>query len=225
MTLRRKRERIGAGQPSRRRPAARAMPFACAARPARIGAPLGVVLVDRGGDAGHRRQVVGRGAGSLMLRRHRAAHDQPHDDFGAFHAAERRVVARCVIRVSASGSLLEEVEKLLVPLGVVEAGALAVDLVRQAAGGDDRDATDPPDSFRSRGAAPARACSSGAPTESETAARRPAAERSRPATPARAAASSTAAKSSRGRARVSWKNDMSNSSATRQAPMCCASAG
>ena len=68
---------------------------------------------------------------------------------------------RRVLRVRHPRQLLriafEEVEKLLVPVGIVEAGALAVDLVRQAAGGDDRDATGPRDSFRSRGAAPARA--------------------------------------------------------------------
>ena len=73
------------------------------------------------------------------LRRECAAHRQPHDDLGAFHAAQRcELGLRHVGQLF--GVLLEQVEKLLVPLGIVEAGALAMHLVRQAARGHHHDA-------------------------------------------------------------------------------------
>src|SRR5438105_738580 len=66
----------------------------------------------------------------------RAAHRQPHDAFDAFGAAKAHIVD-----VPHAGELhrvfLEQLEKAHVPFGVVEAGALAVHLVRQAAGTDD----------------------------------------------------------------------------------------
>src|SRR5262245_28647446 len=65
----------------------------------------------------------------------RAAHDQPHDHLGALVAAEAREVIDGHLR-QALGILLDEIEELAVPLLVVEAGALADHLVREAAGAD-----------------------------------------------------------------------------------------
>ena len=66
---------------------------------------------------------------------HGAAHGHPHDDFRAF-----RSTATYQLRMRQSlehfGLLNEQPQELLVPFGVVEAGAFAVDLVRQPAGAD-----------------------------------------------------------------------------------------
>ena len=71
------------------------------------------------------------------LRVHRAAHHEPHDDFRAFQAAERRELgvrhARYLLRI-----VLEQVHELAIPIGIVETRALAVHLVRQSAGGHER---------------------------------------------------------------------------------------
>ncbi len=101
----------------------------------RIGLVLGA-FVDRRGDAGHRGQVVAALA-ALHLGRQRAAHGQPHHHLGAFVAAQPRVVGQRHVR-QLLGIVLEQVEEALVPDGVVEAGALAVNLVRQPAGRHDR---------------------------------------------------------------------------------------
>ena len=98
---------------------------------------VGIVhaFVDCGRDAGHRRQVV---AAVLAFdrRRQRAAHRKPHDDFGAFEAAELGVFGDRhlgqLFRIA-----FEKIEKAPVPFGIVEAGALAMHLVRQTTGGDD----------------------------------------------------------------------------------------
>jgi len=70
---------------------------------------------------------------------HRAAQDEPHDDLGTLDAAELGVLGvghrREPFRI-----VLEKVEEALVPRRIVEAGALAVHLVREPAGGDDGDA-------------------------------------------------------------------------------------
>ena len=71
-------------------------------------------------------------------RRQRAAHRKPHHDFGALEAAELGELGDGH-GSELLGIVLEEVEEFLVPRGIVEARALAVDLVRQTAGGDDRD--------------------------------------------------------------------------------------
>ena len=68
----------------------------------------------------------------------RAPHDEPHDDLGALVAAPPREVRdahpRQALRVP-----VDQVEELAVPRLVVEPGALADHLVRQAAGADHRD--------------------------------------------------------------------------------------
>ena len=85
-------------------------------------------LVDRSRDAGHRWQVIAAVL-AFDLRRKRAAHGEPHDDFGALEAAELRVFGdghrSQLFRIA-----LEQVEEALVPFGVVETRALAVHLVR-----------------------------------------------------------------------------------------------
>ena len=72
----------------------------------------------------------------LHLVRERAAHDEPHDDLGALEAAEPRVLG-VGHRGEAGRVVGDRVEELVVPLRVVEARALAVHLVGEAAGGDD----------------------------------------------------------------------------------------
>jgi hypothetical protein len=71
------------------------------------------------------------------LTRERAAHDQPHDDLSAFGTTKLGILS-----VSHRGECFwmafEQVEKAVVPLGVVEAGAFAVHLMRQTACRDDR---------------------------------------------------------------------------------------
>src|SRR6516225_9090179 len=69
-------------------------------------------------------------------RRHSAAHDQPHDDFAAFPTAEPRVFSSRYIEETL-GILFETVHKLEIPWRVVEAGALAMHLMRKAARSDD----------------------------------------------------------------------------------------
>ena len=59
-------------------------------------------------------------------------------DFGALDAAALRVLGDGHLR-ELLGILLEQVEELHVPRRVVEARALAVHLVREAAGADDGD--------------------------------------------------------------------------------------
>ncbi len=95
---------------------------------------LGLVLIDRGHDRGHRGQVVAL-VHPLHDRRQGAAGDQPHDEFRAFHTAQAGVVG---VGHAGQGDrvLLVELDQLLVPWRVVEAAALALDLVRQPPGGD-----------------------------------------------------------------------------------------
>ena len=71
-------------------------------------------------------------------RRQGATHDQPHDDFRAFDSAALRIVRDGQFG-QLPGILFEELEKLHVPIRVVETGALAADLVREPARTDDRD--------------------------------------------------------------------------------------
>jgi hypothetical protein len=66
-------------------------------------------------------------------------HREPHHDLGAFEAAEFGVFGDRHAG-EAFGIALEQVEEARIPRRVVEAGALAVHLVRKTAGRDDRDA-------------------------------------------------------------------------------------
>ena len=94
-------------------------------------------FVDGGRDACHRRQVVAAVLAHDVVRQ-RAAHRQPHHDFRAFVAAQFRVFGDRHVG-ELLGVALEEIEKALVPFRVVEAGALAMHLMRQATGREDRD--------------------------------------------------------------------------------------
>ena len=75
--------------------------------------------------------------GFLHVGRQRTAHHQPHDHFRAFHPAERGE-----FRQRHFGQTLRivdnHIDKLLVPVRVVKPATLAVNLMRNAAGGDNR---------------------------------------------------------------------------------------
>jgi hypothetical protein len=75
----------------------------------------------------HRRQVI-TAVLAFDAFGQRATHREPHDDFGALETAELRVV-RDGHAGESFGVPFEEIEKLLIPLRVVESGALAVNLV------------------------------------------------------------------------------------------------
>src|SRR5450830_855313 len=96
----------------------------------------GLVLVDGGGNARHRRQVVAL-VNLAHIGRQGSTHDQPHDDLGPLQTAQTGKLglrhAGQALRV-----LLDQVQKALIPGWVVEAGAFAVHLVRQAARGHHR---------------------------------------------------------------------------------------
>src|SRR3954470_15574690 len=67
----------------------------------------------------------------------RAAHDEPHDDFGTLVTAEAHAIldrhAREALRIA-----LDQLEELAIPFLVVEARALADHLVREPPGADHR---------------------------------------------------------------------------------------
>ena len=73
----------------------------------------------------------------LDVGRQRAAGQQPHDDLGALHAAQGGVLG---MGHAGEGDrvVLQHLHELGVPRRIVEAAALAVHLVRQAAGGHHR---------------------------------------------------------------------------------------
>ena len=64
--------------------------------------------------------------------RQRTAHDQPHDDFSALHAAQFGQFGLSQ-RGQIFGVFFDQVQKFLIPRCVVEARTLAMHLVRQAA--------------------------------------------------------------------------------------------
>ena len=127
----RMRERVGAGQ---RRRTLQFVTYVEA---------VGLVLLVRGGcaqvfhhqrgDVGHRWRI-----GLLVHHTHqfrqRAAHDQPHDDFGAFHAALGGVVGNAHVH-QRLWVCLQQVQEFGVPGFVEETCTFPVHLVRQAAGG------------------------------------------------------------------------------------------
>jgi len=181
-----------------------------------------VVVEDQRGDARHRRQVVGLVALG-HLRRQGPAHDQPHHDLGALEPAHRRELGERhpgqTHRI-----LLDELEEFSVPARVVEAGALAMHLMREPAGGDDRDpevrgiALDRPAQRLAQPVAAARA-GLGAwttPTCSGTMGN------GQPPSWRQSKDRGEKQPWSSGR---SWKKDMSNSSATSDCPTCAARPG
>ena len=115
---------------------------------ATLGVGLGrVVLEDHGGDRRHRRQVVAWcsfftfGASAPRITSHMMTSEPSMPPFSAYSAI---VMLGELLRI-----LLQQVEELHVPGRVVEAGALAVHLVRESAGADDRDLDVLGDSSRS----------------------------------------------------------------------------
>ena len=177
-----------------------------------------VVLVDHRDDRRHRGQVVGA-VQLLHLRGQGPAHDQPHDHLGAFQAAALGVLGdgelRQLFRV-----LLEQLEELHVPGGIVEPGALAVHLVAEAAGGDDghlqilRIALD----RLAQGLAEPEAAPRG--RDRETPALPPAAERWRRASRRSCGHITDSGEKQPWSSGFDWKNDRSNSAAVSATAIC-----
>src|SRR5262245_19996740 len=72
------------------------------------------------------------------LRRHRAAHKQPHDNFAAFPSAQSSVFGGGDV-AEPFRILFETLHEFHIPWSVVEPGAFAMNLMREAACRDDRD--------------------------------------------------------------------------------------